>query len=288
MSYRNNPDLKPEYIRARAKLVYERALTGRTLISPEPVPGDSVSWLVEGDIVGQVDWISDEGGFPNLDFKWGKDSKPTRPFGARFTVSRMERLWHRAVAVGRKINRTAYRIRAFEDNVIYNAILTAGGANSVVSSVWNEEGGDPLDDIQLAKQTMKDATDGIEPDTIIMSDLLYRQLIKYDFVKNALYTNAKVAETGYLPQIAGLRIVREDKIDPFNTGQYACVRSGDFGYIAESIPFTTASRSGEMMGNPLIDNEYFCFAMNAPVIDSPEMIVIMTGAYNPPSPTGES
>ena len=278
LSYADHPALQPEVVIARVKQVYEKILIGRQLLGAEPIQGDSVSWIEEQDIVGNVDWITEEGGFPQLDFSYTKKSKPIRPYGAFFDVTLLERKFARINTVSRKINRAVYKMRRFEDDLIFSEILNATGINTFDGSNWTDPtAGDPLADLEHAKRLIRDATEGMEPTDVIMSSEMYEYLTKFDFVRNNNYLQARVVETGRVPAIAGLNIVVDNAVDPNNTGQVVVLRRKDIGYMAESIPLTTVPVDGKTLANPMIDSRYFNFAMAEPVIDSPELICVITG-----------
>jgi hypothetical protein len=278
LGYADHPALQPEVVVARVKQVYEKTLIGRQLLGVETVQGDSVSWIEEGDIVGNVDWITEEGGFPQLDFNYTKKSKPIRPYGAYFDVTLFERKFARITTVNRKINRAVYKMRRFEDDLTFNEILNATGIQTFDGSNWiDPTAGDPLGDLEHAKRLIRDATEGMEPTDVIMSSEMYEYLTKFDFVRNNNYLQARVVETGRVPAIAGLNIVVDNAVDPDGVGQVVVLRRKDIGYMAEAIPLTTVNVDGKTLGNPMLDNRYFNFAMVEPVIDSPELICVITG-----------
>jgi len=279
LAYQDSPALKPEVIRARVKQVYEKTLIGRQLLSgPEHIEGDSVSWIEEGDIVGNVDWISEQGGFPSIDYSYDKKSKPIRPYGVTFDVTLMERRFSRIQTVGRKIQRAVYKMRRFEDDVIFNAMLNATGINTFDGSNWTDPtAGDPIADLEHAKTLIADATEGGQATDVIMSPLMYERLTKFDVVRNNNYLQAQVVKTGVIPGLAGLNIIKDKAVDPNDDGVVLVIRRKDIGFMAESIPLTTVNVSGKNLGNPMIDNRYFNFAMAEPVIDSPEYICKITG-----------
>jgi hypothetical protein len=278
LAYQDNPALRPEVIRARVKQVYEKTLIGRTLLPVEQVNSDAVSWLEEGNIVGNVDWISEKGGFPELDTSYEKKSKPIRPYGAYFDVTLLERHLSRIQTVSRKINRAVYAMRRFEDDLIFNRILNATGVNTFDGSNWTDtNNGDPVGDLEKAKRLISDATEGQEATDVIMSSLMYERLTKFDVVRNNNYLQAAVVRTGVIPGLAGLNIIRDNAVDPNDDGQIVVLRRGAFGFIGETIPLTTVSVSGNTLGNPMLDARHYNFAMAEPVIDAAEFITIVTG-----------
>jgi hypothetical protein len=278
LGYGDSPALKPEIIRARVKQVYEKTLIGRTLMPVETVESDAVSWIEEGQIVGNVDWISEKGGFPELDYSYDKKSAPIRPYGSYFDVTLMERRFSRIQTVGRKIDRSTFKMRRFEDDLIWSRVLGATGVNTFDGSNWTDTAnGDPVGDLEKAKRLIADATEGAQATDVIMSSIMRERLGKFDVVRNNNYLQAQVVQTGVIPGLAGLNIVVDNAVDPNDVGQAVVVRRNAFGFLAESIPLSTVPVSGANLGNPMIDSRYYNFAMAEPVIDSPEMICILTG-----------
>jgi hypothetical protein len=278
LGYADHPALQPEVIIARVKQVYEKTLIGRQLLGSETVQSDSVSWIEEGDIVGNVDWITEEGGFPQLDFPYSKKAKPIRPYGAYFDVALLERKFARITTVGRKINRAVYKMRRFEDDLIFYEILNATGINTFDGSNWTDTAnGDPVGDLEHAKTLIRNATEGMDPTDVIVSSVMYERLTKFDVVRNNLYLQARVIETGKIPQLTGLNIIVDNAVDPNDDGQVVVIRRKDVGYIGEAIPLTPVNVDGKTLGNPMLDNRYFNFAMAEPVVDSSELICVITG-----------
>lgn len=272
-SYQSHPALQPEVVITTIKQVYEKTLYGRQLLKAEQEQTDSVSWLEEGDIVGKVDWLSEKGGFPQLDVRYVKRAKPIRPYGTSFEVTMFERRFNKIVSVGRKIQRATFKMRRFEDDLIYQEIVAAGSTYD--GSNWTDtSSGDPAADLEHAKTIIRDETEGMEPDVVIMPPDLYENLTKFDYVRNNLYVQARVLETGSIDQLAGLKIIVDPAVDPNKEGKAVVMKSKMAGYIAEAIPLTTIPKKPE---NPLIDMRYYLIAMTEPVIDHPELVVVLTG-----------
>lgn len=281
-NYADVPALHPDVIVTRVKEVYDKVLIGRSLIGSQSVPTDSVSYIVEGDMTGSVDWITEEGGFPKVDFKYEKRAKVIRPYGQFFDVTMQERKWARISTVGRKITRSVRAMRKFEDDMIFNDLLTNTGKNTFDGSNWTvpsgTDCGDPVADLERAKRLVRDATDGIEPDIAIMSSQMFEYLTKFDTVRNALYHSARFAETGNLQVLCGLKLIVNNQVDPTGTNNRVLVmKQGEAGYMAESLPLTTPSVDGLTLSNPMIDRRYFVYAQAEPVIDSPETYCLITG-----------
>ena len=278
LGYGDSPALKPEIIRARVKQVYEKTLVGRTLMPVENVQGDAISWVEEGDIVGNVDWITEKGGFPELDTRYDKRSKPIRPYGSYFDVTLMERRFSRVQTVSRKIDRATFKMRRFEDDLIFSNVLGTAGASTFDGTDWTAPAtGDPVGDLEHAKRLISDATEGAQATDVIMPSIMRERLGKFDAVRNNNYLQARVVETGVIPGLAGLNIIVDNAIDPADAGQAVVLRRGAFGFLAESIPLTTVSVPGQNLGRPMLDARHSNYAMAEPVIDAAEMICIITG-----------
>lgn len=281
-NYADAPALHPDVVVTRVKEVYDKVLIGRSLIGSMPVQGDSVSYILEGDMTGAVDWITEEGGFPKVDFKYEKRSKVIRPYGQFFDVTMQERKFSRIPTVNRKITRAVRAMRKFEDDMIFYDLLNNSSKNTFDGSNWSAATGsgmgDPVADLEKAKRLVRDATEGIEPDIAIMSSQMFEYLTKFDTVRNALYHSSRYAETGNLNVLAGLKLVVNNQVDPAGTSNHVLVmKQGEAGYMAESIGLTTPSVDGLSLSNPLVDRRYFLYAQAEPVIDSPETYCLITG-----------
>lgn len=279
LSYGDAPALHPDVIVTRVKEVYDQTLIGRKLLKSEQIPTDSVSYIVEGDIVGSVDFITEEGGFPKIDFQYSKRAKVVRPYGSYFDVTMQERKWARIPTVSRKISRAVRQVRKFEDDIIFHDIINAPEKNTFDGSDWTDTtSGDPVADLEKAKRLIRDATDGMEPDIVLMSSQMFENITKFDTVRNALYHSARYVEKGQLQQLCGLNIVINNQIDPNSDQHHALVlKTGELGYMAESISLQTPSVEGLLLSNPMIDRRYFIYAQSEPVIDTPESCCLVTG-----------
>jgi len=278
-NYTDCPALHPDVIVARVKEVYNKVLIGRSLIGVESIPSDSVSYLVEGDMTGAVDWITEEGGFPKVDFNYTKRAKVVRPYGVQFDITMMERKWSRITTVGRKLTRTIRSMRRFEDDMIFYDLINNTDKATFDGSNWGTTtGSDPIADVEKAKRLVRDGTEGIEPDLIIMNSQMFENLTKFDMIRNQLYNNTMYVQTGKIGKLCGLDVVVNNQIDPTGTNYRALVmKKGEAGYMAEAIPMTNPSIDGLSLSNPLLDRRYFLYAMAEPVIDNGETMCLITG-----------
>lgn len=278
-NYSDVPALHPEIVVARSKQVYETALTGRSLIGYENAGSDAIAYIKEGSISGGVDWLSEEGGFPKIDFDFSKASEVIKPYGHYFDITFMERKYSRIHSVGRKISRSVRLLRKFEDELIYNKILAASGIGTVDGTAWDDvDSGTPVKDIEAARQVIINATDGDKPNTIVMSSATYEDLTSFDIIRNKLYYgNGNYVKTGELGTLAGLEIMIENRIDPDDEGQALVCRKGELGFWASMLDLQTPNVAGLMLSNPLLDRRYFCYAAGTPIIDAPEMGCIISG-----------
>lgn len=277
----NNPDLKPEIVATRFKQVYEKTLIGRNLLNVQPEETDATSWTIEDVSSGMVDYITEEGGWKKLDSTYDRKTASIRPYGAMFEITTQERKNAKVAAAAKKISGGSHKMRRFEDDRIFSAIINAQGVNTMDGSDWTtpkgDAMGDPFGDIQKGKKMVRDSTKGLEATDIVMSGEMEQRLGGFDFVKNKMYSNTDLLQTGTLPKIAGLNLVVDDSIDPNDEGRVAILRRKDCGYIAETQPLTVVAVTGLNIPNPLIDFQYYCFAQGRPIIDSPEMITVIEG-----------
>jgi len=281
LAYNSNVDIKPPIVAARIKMVYEKTLIGRTLMGVEQVNSDAVAYLEEQDVTGNIDFLHEQGNFPSLDFDHRKKSKAIRPYGAYFDVSMMERKFGMVNTIGRKIERAAYRMRAFEDNLIFKSILGTSGITEVADgSNWTANSGtgmgDPIADLEQAKRLIRDTT-FLEATDIIMSSAMFERMTKFDIIRNKLYNSVSYVESGVVPSLVGLNIIIDNAIDPTDVGQVCVLRRQAFGYLAEAIPLTTVAVEGVQTGNILIDHRYYNLCMAEPVVDAPEFICVVSG-----------
>lgn len=281
LNYSDSPALHPDVVVYRIKEVYEQTLYGRQLLGSEKVQGDSVSYIKEGDISNSVDWLTEEGGFPKIDFEYSKESKVIRPYGSFFDITVQEREWARINTVKRKIDRAVRQLREFEDAMIYYDLLNASDLGTFDGSNWTDTtgtgAGNPLSDIEKARKTIKNATDGVKPDTMVISTQTYEYLTGFDIIRNKLYYNGNYANTGEIGKFAGLNIIVDDAVSPNDEIQALILKTKDIGFMAESVPLKTPSVDGLMLSNPMVDRRYFVYAQAEPVIDNAEMGVLITG-----------
>jgi len=281
MAYGNNVDIKPAIVAARIKQVYEKTLVGRSLMGVEQTVSDAVAYLEEQDVTGNVAWLQEHGGFPSLDFDHRKKSKAIRPYGAYFDVSMMERKFGQVNTIGRKIERAAYRMRAFEDTLIFDSIINTTGVNEISDGTnWalptGAGAGDPISDLEQAKRLIRDTT-YLEATDVIMSSAMFERMTKFDLIRNKLYNSVSYVETGVVPSLVGLNIMIDNSIDVNDSGRMVVLRRNAFGYLAEAIPLTTVDVEGKLTGNIMIDNRYYNLCMAEPVVDAPEFVCVVSG-----------
>jgi hypothetical protein len=281
LAYNDNIDIKPPVVAARIKQVYEKTLIGRALMPTEQVQSDAVAYLEEQDVTGNVSWLQEQGGFPSLDFDHRKKSKAIRPYGAYFDVSMMERRFGLVNTIGRKIERAAYRMRAFEDNLIFKSIMETTGVNEIPDATnWNVATGagmgDPISDLEQAKRLIRDTT-YLEATDVIMSSMTFERMTKFDLIRNKLYNSTSYVESGVVPSLVGLNILIDNAVDKNDDGKMVVLRRNSFGYLAEAIPLTTVAVPGANTGNIMIDNRYYNMCMAEPIVDAPEFVCVVSG-----------
>ena len=281
LAYNDNIDIKPPIVAARIKQVYEKTLIGRALMQTEQVQTDAVAYLEEQDVTGNVSWLQEQGGFPSLDFDHRKKSKAIRPYGAYFDVSMMERKFGMVNTIGRKIERAAYRMRSFEDNLIFKSIVGTTGVNEIPdgtnwTTVTGTGAGDPISDLEQAKRLIRDTT-YLEATDVIMTSAMFERMTKFDLIRNKLYNSTSYVESGLVPSLVGLNIMIDNAVDPEDAGRMVVVRRNAFGYLAEAIPLTTVAVPGAQTGNIMIDNRYYNLCMAEPIVDAPEFICVVSG-----------
>lgn len=277
----NVPDLKPEIVATRVKQVYEQKLMGREIMGVETQDADSVSWLEEQDMSGAVGWLTEEGGFPLMDTSYEKKVKAIKSFGGMFYVTTTERKYAKVNQVARKLRGATQKMRAFEDALIWAGLIAATGVNTFDGSNWTIQTGagmgDPVYDVEHAKGLIEDATQGSAATDIYLTRLMYERLVKFDFMRNAMYTSSKYSESGILPKLCGLTPHICNAVDSGDAGNMYVLARNDFGFIAETQPLTVIAVPGLNIPNPQIDYVYYLLAQSVPVIDAPELVTKVTG-----------
>lgn len=274
----NNPALRPEVVATRFKQQYLYEHIGRSLLGQENVDADAVSYIVEGSEVGDIGYLTEEGGYPLLDWDYEKRLTDINAYGGMFYITKKERRYAKVNTTDRKITRTTNKMKAFEDTLVWDAFLNAENLNSFDGTKWSDAtSGKPFRDIMKAKRLIKDATKSKATD-IIMSGIMYERLADYDFVKNnTYYPNSGVIRTGEIPPIAGMNVILEDAIDPNDVGRALVITRGQMGYMADATPLTILAVPGVNIPNPRIDYVYYVEAESEPIIDAGEAMTLITG-----------
>lgn len=288
LSMSNNPLIAPETIEAAIKLQYHKNLIGRKLLGYQKLDVSTTSTVEEGDTEGDVDWLSENGSLPKMDFTFLKGTKRVRPYGGYFEVTEEQQEDSLEDEIRVMINNVAYAMAYFEDLVAFNDIISATGISSIdATHPWDvatgASAGDPAYDVGAAKRAVKVATKHTQKaDTIVMSSLTIQYLTAFDYIKNRLY-NTQGADgyivTGVLPTFQGLVVVEDDAIDPDDEGRALVFRQKDIGVWQERYPIRTASIPGANLGKDQIAFKYTAKAKGEPNIKFPKLGCLIEGLY---------
>lgn len=287
LSASNNPLITPEVIETAIKLQYQKNMIGRSLLGYQNIEVSTVSVVEEGDTLGDVDWLSENGALPKMDFTFLKGTKRVRPYGAWFEVTEEQQEDNQEDEIRVMVKNTAYAIAYFEDLVIYNDIINATGLNTIdAAHPWDvssgASAGDPLFDLQKAKRTVSAATKGQKPDVIVMSELTFGYLAAFDAIKNRLY-NTQGADgyvvTGSVPTLLGMGIIQDDAVDPNDTGQCLVFKRKDIGVWQERYALRTKSIPGSSYGKDQIAFKYTAKAKGEPNIKFPKLGCIINDLF---------
>ena len=287
LSASNNPLTTPETIETAIKLAYQKNMIGRTLLGYQSIDTSTVSTVEEGDTVGDVDWLSENGALPKLDFTFLKGTKRVRPYGGWFEVTEEQQEDQLVDEIAVMIKNAAYAMAYFEDLVIYNDIINAANLNTIdAAHPWDvstgASAGDPLFDLQKAKRYVSNATKGQKPDVIVMSELTFGYLAAFDAIKNRLY-NSQGADgyvvTGSVPTILGMAIVQDDAVDPSDIGQCLVFKKKDIGIWQERYAIRTKSIPGSNLGKDQIAFKYTAKAKGEPNIKFPKLGCIVNDLF---------
>ena len=290
LSASNNPLTTPEVVEAGIKLAYQKSVIAKTLLGYQGIDVSTVSTVEEGDTIGDVDWLSENGALPKLDFQFLKGTKRVRPYGGWFEVTEEQQEDQMVDEISVMIKNCAYAMAYFEDLVIYNDIINANGLNTIdAKHPWDvsagASAGDPLFDLQKAKRYVSSATKGQKPDVIVMSELTFGYLSAFDAIKNRLY-NTQGADgyvvTGSIPTLLGMAIIQDDAVDPTDVGQCLVFKRKDIGIWQERYPLRTKNIPGSNYGKDQVAFKYTAKAKGEPNIKFPKLGCIINDLFTSP------
>jgi len=283
----NNPQVAPEIVEAAIKLQYKKNLIGKNLLGFQSIPVSTVSTNEEGETEGDVNWLSESGSLPQLDFTFTRGTKRVRPYGGYFEVTEEQVEDGLEDEVRTMAKNLSYTMAYFEDLMVWNDITTAPGVLAVdAKKPWDvssgTDAGDPLYDIQAAIRKISGATKRQKPDVIIMSELTFGYLTGFDVIKSRLYnTQGKdgYAVTGEVPTLLGKRVIIDDAVDPLDVGQLVVMKAKDVGVWQERYPLRTRSIEGALLGKDNIAYKLTAKAKGEPNIKHPELACLIQGIY---------
>ena len=287
LSASNNPLTTPEVIEAAIKLQYHKNTIGKKLLGYQPLDVSTTSTVEEGETVGDIDWLSENGGLPKMDFTFLKGTKRVRPYGGFFEVSEEQQEDQMVDEIRVMINNTSYAMAYFEDLVIYNDIINAGNLNTIdAAKPWDvsagANAGDPLFDLQKARRYVSNATKGQKPDVCVMSELTFGYMTAFDFIKNRLY-NTQGADgfmvTAQVPTILNMTVIQDDAVDPNDDGQLLVFKAKDIGIWQERYGIRTKSVPGSSYGKDQVAFKYTAKAKGEPNIKFPKLGCIVNDLY---------
>ena len=286
-SLSNNPDIAPEVVEAAIKLQYKARLKGRNLLGYKPLTVSTTSTIEEDETTGAINWLSENGSLPKMDFSFVKGTKRVRPYGGYFEVSEEQQEDGTTDEIRVMVNNVAYAMAYFEDLLVYEDIINATGINTIdATNPWDvvtgATAGDPPDDIQRAKAAIRQVTKGWEADTLVLSELAVAKLTKYDWFRNRCY-NAFDAQgylvTARLPPILGLNPLVDDAIDPLNEGRALVCKAIDIGVWEERKPIATRNIPGYLLGKDNVAFKYTAKAKGEPNIKQPKLGCLINGLF---------
>lgn len=280
----NNPGIRNEVIEAGIKLLYNEKLGAKELLRNAKLTSSITTTVEEEGKQGGIDWLTEGGTFPELDFAFKKSTRAVKPYGYKFTVTREQVLDDHVDEIKVMIDRAANTLRKWEDNIIFNRIMTASTINTgAASAYWSGDSADPITDIGAAIDAVTDATDGTEPDTIVLSNKAFQYLTAQDVIKNANYNRADpqgYAISGELGKVMGLKVVKNNNVDPSSEGKCLILKAKDIGTWEERESFRTMSTPGLSLGRPDIDAIYYGMARADANIKFPKLGYVMTGLWS--------
>jgi len=288
LSASNNPLISPEVVESAIKLQYQKNFIGRTLLGYQPIDVSTVSTVEESDTSGDIDWLSENGALPKLDFTFLKGTKRVRPYGGWFEVTEEQQEDNAEDEIRVMINNVAYAMSYFEDLVIFSDIISANGISSIdATKPWDlsagANAGDPASDVGRAKRAVKTATKFAQrADTILMSSLTIEYLSAFDYIKSRLYNTQGpdgYIVTGVVQTFMGLIVVEDDAIDPDDDGRALVFKKKDIGVWQERYAIRTKSIPGSTLGKDQVAFKYTAKAKGEPNIKFPKLGCVINDLY---------
>lgn len=288
LSRSNNPLTTPETIETAIKLQYHENVIGRNLLGFQGLVTSTTSTIEEGDTEGDIDWLSENGSLPKMDFTFLKGTKRVRPYGGYFEVSEEQQEDNLTDEIKVMVNNVAYAMAYFEDLMVFNDVIHATGINSVdARKPWDvstgSTAGDPAFDVGKAKRAIKIATKKTQrADSIAMSSLTLEYLSGFDYIKSRLY-NTQSADgyivTGVVQTFMGLTVIEADAIDPDDEGRALVFKNKDMGVWQERYPIRTKSITGDSYGKDNVAFKYTAKAKGEPNIKFAKLGCVLNGLY---------
>lgn len=174
--------------------------------------------------------------------KWGQDSPITDEAIGR----------QRMQAVERVLTKTVNQMVKQVDGVALSTIGTAVTQTQAAAFAWANASADPFLDVMLAKAQVTALDEGYDPDTIVLTDILYARLVANQKVISGLARESSntVTSDGQVQRIAGL-VLRQTNNLPAGVSAMILdsTQLGSIGY--ERIP------SPEYQGDPAQGIETF-------------------------------
>lgn len=136
--------------------------------------------------------------------KWGQDVPLTDEQIKRLKGLAMERTF-------RKVANTMIRRVDGQGMAAAAAAITQ---TQTQTAAWDAAGADPFLDVMLADAQIAALDEGFEPDSLILTDVLYARMVANQKVINGLRREEAntVTETGDVTQIAGKRLLRTNRL----------------------------------------------------------------------------
>lgn len=136
--------------------------------------------------------------------KWGEDVPLTDEAIGRLRGNALER-------VLRKLSNTMIRK---VDSVSMAAAAAAITQTQTQTAAWDNAAADPFLDVMLADAQVTGLDEGFEPDTLILTDVLYARMVANEKVLNGLARESSntVTSEGEIARIAGKSIVRTNHL----------------------------------------------------------------------------
>jgi HK97 family phage major capsid protein len=206
----------PILLEAAIQNRYVNLETLRQFLTPAPqVKGLlAYGYMQYKESTGDVEWLGEVGDLPVVDESYDQRMVGVQKYGAKIRWTREEQETDRYNMIANRQDRVLGRFRSRENAMVTAAMVAAldhsNLGNDEEMSDWSDkDAGTPDEDVKAAMDRIAELTeDDYTGNVLLMHPNVEAYLYKYDFVKNNQYTTSQFMQTGKIPTLAGLPILK--------------------------------------------------------------------------------